>query len=47
MFDAVQKDGTVDKVMSGTQNEELSRRVQEFASICTAETDMKLMGEEE
>jgi uncharacterized membrane protein len=47
MFDAVQKDGTVDKVMSGTQNEELSRRVQELASICTAETDMKLMGEEE
>lgn len=46
MFDAVQKDGTLDKIMGGTQTEELSRRVQDLASVCTAETDLKLMGRE-
>lgn len=46
MFDAVQNEDTLDKVMRGEQTAELSSRLGELASTCTVETDMRLMGEE-
>lgn len=46
MFDAVQNEGALDKVLRGEQTAELSNRLGELASSCTMETDMSLMGEE-
>ncbi|MFC5386437.1 heparan-alpha-glucosaminide N-acetyltransferase [Aquamicrobium segne] len=47
MFNALQDEGALDNVMRGAQTARQSSRLGELASICTLETDMKVMGEEE
>jgi uncharacterized membrane protein len=43
MIGALEREGAMTKIYSGDQSDELRSRVEEFAGVCTAETDTELL----